>query len=75
AAGSALTLFASLPATILGISVLTTGFFRSHSIASGLVGELAHGTKGHASSLYMRAYYVGSSLMGSAGGWFFAVEG
>ncbi|UFW64481.1 MFS transporter [Rhizobium laguerreae] len=75
AAGSALTLAASLPVIILGITVLTTGFFMSHSIASGLVGKLAHGTKGHASSLYMLAYYVGSSLMGSAGGWFFAVEG
>ncbi|MDC9808690.1 MFS transporter [Rhizobium binxianense] len=75
AVGSALTLFASLPTIILGIIVLTTGFFMSHSIASGLVGRLAHGTKGHASSLYMLAYYVGSSLMGSAGGWFFAVEG
>ncbi len=75
AAGSALTLSLALPAIILGIIVLTAGFFMSHSIASGLVGRLAHGTKGHASSLYMLAYYVGSSLMGSAGGWFWAING
>ncbi len=75
AAGSALTLSASLPIIIFGIIVLTSGFFMSHSIASGLVGKLARGTKGHASSLYMLGYYVGSSVMGSAGGWFFAIEG
>lgn len=75
AAGSALTLSASLPVIILGIIVLTSGFFMSHSIASGLVGKLAKGTKGHASSLYMLAYYVGSSVMGSAGGWVFSAEG
>ncbi|QPB19953.1 MFS transporter [Rhizobium sp. 007] len=75
AVGSALTLSAFLPVIIFGIIVLTSGFFMSHSIASGLVGKLARGTKGHASSLYMLGYYVGSSVMGSAGGWFFAIEG
>ncbi len=75
ATGCALTLFASLPLIILGIVVLTSGFFMTHSVASGLVGRLAHGTKGHASSLYMLAYYIGSSVMGSAGGWFWAMEG
>jgi YNFM family putative membrane transporter len=55
--------------------VLTSGFFMTHSVASGLVGKLAAGTKGHASSLYMLAYYLGSSVMGSAGGWFWAAEG
>jgi YNFM family putative membrane transporter len=74
-AGSALTLFSSLPLIILGIVVLTSGFFMTHSVASGLVGKLAAGTKGHASSLYMLAYYLGSSVMGSAGGWFWAGEG
>ncbi len=75
AAGCALTLSASLPLIIFGIVVLTSGFFMSHSVASGLVGKLAAGTKGHASSLYMLAYYIGSSVMGSAGGWFWAMEG
>ena len=75
AAGCALTLSAFLPLIILGIIVLTSGFFMTHSVASGLVGKLAIGTKGHASSLYMLAYYIGSSVMGSAGGWFWAMEG
>jgi YNFM family putative membrane transporter len=38
------------------------------------VGRLAQGHKGHAASLYLLAYYLGSSVMGSAGGWFW-VEG
>lgn len=75
AAGCALTLSASLSLIILGIIVLTSGFFMTHSVASGLVGKLAVGTKGHASSLYMLAYYIGSSVIGSAGGWFWAMEG
>ncbi|GAA3057843.1 MFS transporter [Rhizobium viscosum] len=75
AAGCALTLSASLPLIILGIIVLTSGFFMTHSVASGLVGKLAVCTKGHASSLYMLAYYIGSSVMGSAGGWFWTMEG
>lgn len=75
AAGCALTLSASLPLIVLGIIILTSGFFMTHSVASGLVGKLAVGTKGHASSLYMLAYYIGSSIMGSAGGWFWSMEG
>ena len=54
----------------LGIAVLTFGFFVAHSVASGWVGQLARQSKGHASSLYLLAYYLGSSVLGSAGGWF-----
>jgi YNFM family putative membrane transporter len=67
-AGVAITLSASLPVIILGIVLLTTGFFMAHSVASALVGRLAHGTKGHAASLYLLAYYLGSSVAGSIGG-------
>lgn len=62
--GSALTLIVS------GIVLLTIGFFITHSVASGWVGRLAQGAKGHASSLYLLGYYLGSSVIGSAGGWF-----
>ena len=67
-AGVAITLSASLPLIILGIVLLTAGFFMAHSVASALVGRLARGTKGHASSLYLLAYYLGSSVAGSIGG-------
>ena len=68
--GLALTLAHSLEWVVLGIIALTIGFFMVHSVASGSIGLLAAGAKGHASSLYLLAYYLGSSVLGSAGGWF-----
>lgn len=68
--GIALTTAGSLSVIIAGISFLTIGFFVSHAVASAWVGRMATTAKGHASSLYLLAYYVGSSLMGSMGGWF-----
>lgn len=70
AAGVVVTLAAPLVWVIAGIAVLTFGFFVAHSVASGWVGQLAKQSKGHASSLYLLAYYLGSSVLGSAGGWF-----
>ena len=70
AAGVVLTLVAPLLWVIVWIAVLTFGFFVAHSVASGWVGQLARQSKGHASSLYLLAYYIGSSVLGSAGGWF-----
>jgi YNFM family putative membrane transporter len=74
-AGVALTALAPLGAVIGGIIVLTFGFFAAHAVASGWVGRLAKGAKGHASSLYLLTYYVGSSVMGSLGGWFWSLGG
>ncbi|MDR5825232.1 MFS transporter [Caballeronia sp. LZ043] len=70
AAGLALTLSASLVAVIAGIVLVTIGFFIAHSVASGWVGRLAGSAKGHAASLYLLAYYLGSSVLGSIGGAF-----
>jgi YNFM family putative membrane transporter len=75
AAGVALTASPGLPLVILGIIALTIGFFATHSVASGWVGRLAASHKGHAASLYLLAYYLGSSLAGSAGGWFWTHDG
>jgi YNFM family putative membrane transporter len=70
ALGLALTLTHALVPVVFGIVVLTVGFFITHSVASGWVGQLADGAKGHATSLYLLAYYLGSSVLGSWGGWF-----
>ena len=75
ALGVVTTLAHPLPLIVLGITLLTSGFFVVHSVASAWVGLLAQGAKGHASSLYLLAYYIGSSAMGSAGGWFYAQGG
>jgi len=75
AIGVLVTLAASLWLIILGIVLVTIGFFVTHSIASALVGRLARRTKGHASSLYLLAYYLGSSVAGSLGGYFWLADG
>ena len=36
---------------------------------------MATEARGHAASLYLLAYYLGSSVMGSAGGWFWSAFG
>ena len=69
-AGVGLTLAHSLIAVMAGIALVTIGFFAGHSVASGSVGPLAGVTKGHAASLYLLFFYMGSSITGSAGGWF-----
>lgn len=68
--GVALTLCQPLALFALGIALVTIGFFVVHSVASGGVGRLAGAAKGHATSLYLLFYYLGASLVGSAGGWF-----
>ena len=75
AIGAAVTLATPLPLVILGIILVTIGFFVTHSVASALVGRLASGAKGHASSLYLLAYYLGSSIAGSVGGYFWLADG
>jgi YNFM family putative membrane transporter len=75
ATGLALTLAHALVALIAGIALVTIGFFVAHGIASGWVGQMAKGAKGHAASLYLLAYYLGSSLLGSAGGWLWTTSG
>ena len=72
AAGVALTLLQPLAIIVTGIVLLTAGFFVAHSVASGWVGRLAMQSKGHASSLYLWGYYMGSSVLGAGAGWFWS---
>ncbi len=75
AMGIGLTLVQGLGAIIVGIVVLTIGFYITHSVASAWVESMAATAKGHAASLYLLAYYLGSSVMGSIGGWFWVSGG
>lgn len=68
--GIACTLAQNLWMIIIGVALITTGFFIAHALCSGLVGATAQDNKGHATSLYLLFYYLGSSIVGSAGGWF-----
>jgi MFS transporter, YNFM family, putative membrane transport protein len=71
AAGVFLTLPDLLPLVVLGLAVLTVGFFAVHGVASGWVPARAHAggvAAGQAASLYLFAYYLGSSVFGSVTG-------
>jgi MFS transporter, YNFM family, putative membrane transport protein len=70
-AGIALTLPAPLWCVVLGLCVLTTGFFAAHGVASGWVAaraQLGGRAVGQAASLYSFWYYVGSSVGGTLAG-------
>jgi predicted MFS family arabinose efflux permease len=68
AGGLVLTLTASVPLIAVGLLVFTVGFFGAHSVASGWVSARAKAARAQASALYLCAYYLGSSVGGSAGG-------
>lgn len=53
---------------LIGMVVLTAGFFAAHSVASGWVGALATEHRAEASSGYLFCYYAGSSVLGAAAG-------
>jgi YNFM family putative membrane transporter len=69
-AGLLLTLFASLLLILLGMLLFAFGFFAAHSLASSWVGRRALQARGQASSLYLFSYYLGSSVAGTLGGFF-----
>ena len=71
AIGLLFTLPDRLPFVIAGLAVMTAGFFVVHGVASGWVPVRAHlggVPAGQAASLYLVAYYAGSSLFGSLAG-------
>jgi YNFM family putative membrane transporter len=65
AAGLLLTLPASLPLILLGITLVTAGFFTGHAAASAAVSRTATTGRAQASALYLTAYYLGNSLGGT----------
>lgn len=77
--GFLLTLAEPLPVVVLGLAVVTGGFFAVHGVSSGWVAaraDLSSGGIGQAASLYLVSYYLGASIFGglagtawSTGGW------
>ncbi len=74
-AGILATLATSLVVVIGGIAVATFGFFGAHSTVSAWVGLRAEKAKAQASSLYLLAYYTGSSVAGTLGGFAWVAGG
>jgi YNFM family putative membrane transporter len=75
AAGALASLAGRLPVVIAGTAAMVFGFFGAHSVASGWVNAWATRQRAQASSLYLCAYHLGSSLAGFAGGLFFGAFG
>lgn len=71
--GLVITQAESVIAIIVGLTLLTIGFFGGHSILSSWVGLRAHQGKAQASSLYLFSYYLGASFVGWCGGFFWSV--
>lgn len=76
AAGLLLSLADSLALVLLGLVLITGGFFAGHAVASSAVSKTATHGRAQASALYQSAYYIGSSagstvgaLAFHAGGW------
>lgn len=74
--GLLLSLAQSLPLVLLGLVLITAGFFAGHAVASSAVSHTARQGRAQASALYQSAYYIGSSTgstLGAvafhAGGW------
>jgi YNFM family putative membrane transporter len=66
--GVALMLPNSLVVVVIGLVVLTVGFFAVHSLASGWVGARSRTLGVQGSAVYLCSYYLGSAIGGSLGG-------
>uniref|UniRef100_UPI000A3B2A24 MFS transporter n=2 Tax=Streptomyces TaxID=1883 RepID=UPI000A3B2A24 len=76
ASGLLLSLAGSLPLVLLGLVLITAGFFAGHAVASSAVSKTASVGRAQAAALYQSAYYIGSSAGSTvgavafhAGGW------
>lgn len=74
-AGLLLSLADNLVAIVLGLVLITAGFFAGHAVASGSVSHTVTEGKAQASALYQMAYYIGSSVGGALGALAFAGGG
>ncbi|MEU2424583.1 MFS transporter [Streptomyces sp. NPDC007851] len=75
ATGLLLSLADSLPLVLLGLVLITAGFFAGHAVASSAVSHTATHGRAQASALYQSAYYVGSSAGSTVGALAFHAQG
>ncbi|MCL2761461.1 MAG: MFS transporter [Desulfuromonadales bacterium] len=73
--GVIVTLLHSVILITIGMALLTIGFFGAHAMASSRVAAKAKVAKAQASSLYLFFYYMGSSVAGTIGGFFWSRYG
>ena len=66
--GLLLTLPGALWLIVLGLAMITGGFFGAHALASAWAGSRSPAARGLASSLYLFFYYLGPGLFGAWAG-------
>ncbi|MGW3495054.1 MFS transporter [Streptomyces sp. NPDC001020] len=66
-AGLLVSLAPSLPLVLLGLVLITAGFFAGHAVASSAVSHTAKRGRAQASALYQSSYYIGSSAGSTLG--------
>ena len=64
----AVTLSGHLAVVIVGLVLVTAGFFAGHSVASGWAGARGRALDAQGAAVYLLCYYLGSSVGGSLGG-------
>ncbi|EFL25438.1 major facilitator superfamily transporter [Streptomyces himastatinicus ATCC 53653] len=74
-AGLLLSLADSLALVLLGLVLITAGFFAGHAAASSAVSRTAKTGRAQAAALYQTAYYTGSSAGGTLGAMAFHTGG
>jgi YNFM family putative membrane transporter len=75
AAGLLLSLAGPLALVLLGLVLITAGFFAGHAVASSAVSRTATHGRAQASALYQSGYYIGSSVGSTLGALAFRTGG
>ncbi|MCX5050625.1 MFS transporter [Streptomyces sp. NBC_00201] len=75
ASGLVLSLAGSVVPVLLGLVLITAGFFAGHAVASSAVSKTATTGRAQASALYQSSYYVGSSAGSTVGALAFHASG
>jgi YNFM family putative membrane transporter len=75
ATGLLLSLADSLAPVLVGLVLITAGFFAGHAVASSAVSKAATTGRAQASALYQSAYYIGSSVGSTVGAMAFHAGG
>ncbi|MEU7055361.1 MFS transporter [Streptomyces sp. NPDC046197] len=75
AAGLLLSLLGSVVLVLLGLVLITAGFFAGHAVASSAVSRTAAHGRAQASALYQSTYYIGSSVGSTVGALAFRAQG
>lgn len=73
--GVGISIVETLIGKLIGLALITYGFFGAHSAAAAWSGRLDEADKARISAMYMLFYYCGASVIGTVGGKFLVADG